>query len=104
MTRSRIVTAQPAELAVGGDGQDCLDREVGVVRQVTHEVVGTKLVLGVPAVFFKVRFPLSQLRPPSGEKSALPSILAMVAQSKIIFALSSTGIRSASFRESSPPP
>ena len=72
--------------------------------QMAHEVVGAELVLGVLAVLLEVGFPARELRPPGEEKPALPSILAMAAQSKIMLALSSTGIMSASFVELSPPP
>ena len=99
------VAAHPAELAVGGDGQDRLDREVGVVSQMAHEVVGAELVLGVSAVIARDRLPSeSTAATRASANEALPSILAIAAQSKIRLPLSSTGIMSASFVDDSPPP
>ena len=58
------VASHPAQIAVGSETQDRFDREIGVVGQVAHEVVGAELVLRVQAVLLQVICPLRQLRPP----------------------------------------
>ena len=89
------VAPHPAQIAVAGQAEDRLDREVGVVGQVAHEIVGAKLVFRVEAVLFQVLGPLRQLAATTGStKFALPSSWAMASHRISMLPLSSTGMPS----------
>ena len=50
-------------LCIGGDSFNCLDGQVGIVGQMTGEVVGAQLVLRIEPFVAEIVGPFRQLRP-----------------------------------------
>ena len=70
---------------------DRFDREIGIMREVTGEVIGTELIFGIESFGFQIPSSLSQLGQRFA-KSQFPSLRSRAATTRMRLPLSSTDI------------